>query len=44
MVWVTLDPNPTMSVEQWTAGAFDCIESAIDTYEMEVFHYHKETL
>ena len=41
MVWVTLDPNPTMSVEQWTAGAFDCIESAIDTYEMEVFHYHK---
>ena len=44
MVWVTLDPNPTMSVEQWTAGAFDCIESAIDTYEMEVFHYHKAVI
>ena len=25
MVWVTLDPNPSMSVEEWTAGAFDCI-------------------
>ena len=44
MVLVTLDPNPTMSVEQWTAGAFDCIESAIDTYEMEVFHYHKAVI
>ena len=25
MVWVTLDPNHTMDVEQWAAGAFDCI-------------------
>ena len=41
MVWVTLDPNPTQSVEEWTAGAFDCIADAIDTEEMEVFHYHK---
>jgi len=41
MVWVTLDPNPTMDVEQWTAGAFDCIAEAIDTEELEVFHYHK---
>ena len=41
MVWVTLDPNPSMDVEQWTAGAFDCIADAIDTEEMEVFHYHK---
>jgi len=41
MVWVTLDPNPTMSVEEWTCGAFDCIADAIDTEEMEVFHYHK---
>ena len=41
MVWVTLDPNPTQSVEQWTAGAFDCIADAIDTEELEVFHYHK---
>ena len=41
MVWVTLDPNPTMDVEQWTAGAFDCIADAIDTEELEVFHYHK---
>jgi methanesulfonate monooxygenase large subunit len=41
MVWVTLDPNPTQSVEEWTCGAFDCIAAAIDTEEMEVFHYHK---
>ena len=41
MVWVTLDPNPTQSVDEWTAGAFDCIADAIDTEEMEVFHYHK---
>ncbi len=41
MVWITLDPNPTMSVEEWTCGAFDCIADAIDTEEMEVFHYHK---
>ena len=41
MIWVTLDPNPTQSVDQWTAGAFDCIADAIDTQELEVFHYHK---
>ena len=44
MVWVTLDPNPTQSVEEWTAGAFDCIADAIDTEEMEVFHYHKAVI
>ena len=41
MVWVTLNPNPDMSVDEWTAGAFDCIADAIDTEELEVFHYHK---
>ena len=25
MVWVTLDPNPSQSVEECTGGAFDCI-------------------
>jgi methanesulfonate monooxygenase large subunit len=44
MVWVTLDPNPTQSVDEWTAGAFDCIANAIDTEEMEVFHYHKAVI
>ena len=44
MVWITLDPNPTMSVEEWTYGAFDCIADAIDTEEMEVFHYHKAVI
>jgi len=41
MVWTTLDPNPSQSVEEWTCGAFDCIADAIDTEEMEIFHYHK---
>ena len=36
MVWVTLDPNPTMSVDEWTAGAFDCISDAIDTEDISV--------
>ncbi len=44
MVWVTLDPNPTQSVDEWTAGAFDCIADAIDTEELEVFHYHKAVI
>ena len=36
--------NPDCSVDQWTAGAFDCIADAIDTEEMEVFHYHKAVI
>jgi len=44
MVWVTLDPNPAQSVEEWTGGAFDCISDAIDSEEMEVFHYHKAVI
>tara|TARA_B100002019_G_scaffold118771_1_gene101940 strand:- start:269 stop:1000 length:732 start_codon:yes stop_codon:yes gene_type:complete len=44
MIWVTLDPNPSQSVEEWTAGAFDCIADAIDTEELEVFHYHKAVI
>lgn len=44
MVWVTLDTSTSMTVDQWTAGAFDCIEDAIDTEEMEVFHYHKAVI
>ncbi|MDB2390716.1 aromatic ring-hydroxylating dioxygenase subunit alpha [Alphaproteobacteria bacterium] len=44
MVWVTLDPNPSQSIDEWTCGAFDCIADAIDTEEMEVFHYHKSII
>jgi methanesulfonate monooxygenase large subunit len=44
MVWTTLNSNPTQSVDEWTAGAFDCIADAIDTEEMEVFHYHKAVI
>jgi len=41
MVWTTLDQSNSSTVDQWTAGAFDCIADAIDAEEMEVFHYHK---
>ena len=41
MVWTPLDTNPSMSVDEWTAGAFDCIQAALDTEPLEVFHYHK---
>ena len=44
MVWVTLDPNPLQSVDEWTAGAFDCIADAIDTEELDVFHYHRAVI
>ena len=37
MVWTTLNPNPLQSIDEWTAGAFDCIADAIDAEEMEVF-------
>ena len=40
MVWVTLNPDP-MPLDTWLGGAFDCIIDAIDTEELEVFHYHK---
>ena len=40
MVWVTLNPDP-MSLDNWLGGAFDCIIDAIDTEELEIFHYHK---
>ena len=44
MVWTTLNTNPDQSVDEWTGGAFDCIADAIDTEEMEVFHYHKAVI
>jgi len=44
MVWVTLNQDNPQTVDQWTGGAFDCIADAIDTEEMEVFHYHKAVI
>jgi|TARA_R110002074_G_scaffold507_6_gene2451 methanesulfonate monooxygenase large subunit len=41
MIWTTIDRNPTQSLKEWINGAFDCITEAIDTEELEVFHYHK---
>jgi methanesulfonate monooxygenase large subunit len=44
MVWTTLDQSNSTTVDEWTAGAFDCIADAIDAEEMEVFHYHKAVI
>ena len=44
MIWTTLDIDNQKTVDEWTAGAFDCIADAIDTEEMEVFHYHKAVI
>ena len=44
MIWTTLDIDNTKTVDEWTAGAFDCIADAIDAEEMEVFHYHKAVI
>ncbi len=40
-VWVTLNDRISQSVEEWLAGAFDCIKDSVDAEPLEVFHYHK---
>jgi len=40
-VWVTLDDAMEMTVADWGAGAFDCIQKCVDEEPLEVFHYHR---
>ncbi len=40
-VWVSLNDDNPHSVREWAAGSMDCIDSAISTEPLEVFHYHK---
>ena len=40
-VWVCLDDNIGMSVEEWAAGALDCLAPSLNEEPLEVFHYHK---
>jgi methanesulfonate monooxygenase large subunit len=40
-VWVNLDDTARPTVEEWVAGALDCIRKSIDAEPLEVFHYHK---
>ena len=40
-VWVNLDDNPAVSLEDWGSKAFDCLRKSIDAEPLEVFHYHK---
>lgn len=40
-VWVTLDDHMEQTVEEWAAGALDCIRESVAAEPLEVFHYHK---
>ncbi len=40
-VWVNLEDNPSVSLEDWGAEAFACLRKTLDAEPLEVFHYHK---
>jgi methanesulfonate monooxygenase subunit alpha len=40
-VWVCMDDNIGMTVEEWAAGALDCLAPSLNEEPLEVFHYHK---
>jgi len=40
-IWVSLDDNIDMTVEQWAAGSLECLRPSLDEEPLEVFHYHK---
>jgi len=40
-VWVNLEDNPKVSLEEWGAPAFACLRKTLDAEPLDVFHYHK---
>ena len=40
-VWVNLDDNPQVSLEDWAAAPFACLRKTLEAEPLEVFHYHK---
>jgi len=40
-IWVCLDDQMPQTVEEWTAGAMDCIKDSLDEEPLEIIHYHK---
>ena len=40
-VWVSLNDNIDMTVEEWSAGSLECLRPSLDEEPLEVFHYHK---
>ncbi|WP_395665561.1 aromatic ring-hydroxylating dioxygenase subunit alpha [Methylocella sp.] len=40
-VWVNLDDQPALSLEEWAGEPFACLRKSIDAEPLEVFHYHK---
>jgi methanesulfonate monooxygenase subunit alpha len=40
-VWVCLDDNPEVSLEDWGKDAFACLRQSLEAEPLEVFHYHK---
>lgn len=40
-VWVSLDDDIGMDVEEFASGALDCLAPSLNEEPLEVFHYHK---
>ncbi len=40
-VWVSLDDDISMTVDEFAAGALDCLAPSLNEEPLEVFHYHK---
>ena len=41
-VWVNMNDQPAISLEEWAGAAFSAIEAQICSEPLEVVHYHKE--
>ena len=40
-VWVSLNDQIDMTVEEWSAGSLECLAPSLNEEPLEVFHYHK---
>lgn len=43
-VWVNLDDNPSVSLEDWASKPFQCLRQTLEEEPLEVFHYHKAVI
>ena len=43
-VWVNMNDQPTVFLEEWAGAAFSSIQSQISSEPLEVVHYHKEVV
>ena len=43
-VWVNMNDQPAVFLEEWAGAAFSSIQSQINSEALEVVHYHKEVV